>query len=447
MNRCDPENISQRYRETDMRSRSLQIIVIIAIGLLATLVPPGMQPASASSAHILLQRLTNASTPTIAYLGTSETISASPPSNTLPLSTARDIGRRHSLSSWEVADPTHYRIDTHVLEPALESQTLIDVVNGTYELEYWDIAAKAWRYPVFPSAGRVDPGLGLGPLSPRPGDLKTYVSWLKTQKGTTAAVVGQETYLGRTADILEVRPALTWGTETCSGAGTKQRCTKHKAAYGERLIWVDDQYLVPLQAIQSGVPDRLGGNFTYRVMSISFGQGPSPEQLAYSPPVTVQPAPNSWGGENQGTTQPNAGWQPPTGYIPAGLPVDASGRPYTKIEDQEEDAPPFDGPSAASVVFAPASPRVLVGGRIGSAPKRLNGPYVYIQERIRENGPPALFQTGTEATAGSCTVRTGQFTDGVAWLGLMKDDVALLATSNELSQPQLVSYTSEKICK
>ena len=395
----------------------------------------------------LLEKAARAAAGPVPYSGTSEIISSSTPVN-LPVSTSEDVGRNHTVMTWAVADATHFRIDAQVLEPALESQTSVMVANGSSLIWYRDISATAIRAAI----GSPTPAaLLVGTILPLSGQVRSVQDLLDAynrQSGIHATLIGQEQIVGRTAYVIEVRPVVRgqWSGCTTDKSG-KQRCGTHHYAYGRNRLWIDHEHVVLLQSRRYDIPPDFGGESLYRVTSITFGQGPTSAQLAYEPPVTVKDAPvNGWGASSGSSLGGGSQWQAPKGFIPAGAPTGPGGRQYIAVSESQRFDPPGNHPSEVSVVYAARRSPTPQSPPTGPQRSRLKGPYVYVQERKRKNGPPPLFGTGAQHMAGTCAVWTGRYPDGIRWLGLTRGDVSLEATTNKLSQTALVRYAATKIC-
>jgi hypothetical protein len=184
----------------------------------------------------------------------------------------------------------------------------------------------------------------------------------------------------------------------------------------------------------------LGGNYTYAVTSITFGQQPTPDQLAFTSPVPItNPSDNSQSNNGSSGTPigVTTGWQAPAGFLSVGAPTGPKGKPYYSTGSGQEGEPGGQGTAGVSVLFGK--------GRMHTQGTTAN--FVLVQERRRENGPPALFATGTKGTAGTCQVVTGTFPDGLHWLGFARQDIYLLISSDSFSEQNLTRYVATAICR
>lgn len=425
-----------------MVTRRIVTAAVLALALSLTVARP---------AHGALSSPARTALDFVPYSGTSEIISASPPMN-LPASTAQDVGRHHTIMTWAVADATHFRIDMQVLEPALESQTSVMVANGTSLVWYRDISASAFRLTfASPGAPPLAAALLSSPVLPfaaKVASIQDLLDAVNRQSSAHARLVGQEQILGRTADVVEIRPVIRgqWSGCTTDKNG-KQSCGTHNYAYGRNRLWIDHEHLVVLQSRQYDIPPTYGAESLYRVTSITFGQGPTSAQLAYVPPVAVKDAPTGgWTSISGGSLGGGQDWQAPRGFIQAGAPSGPGDRRYFAAGESQQFDPPGKNPSAVGVLYATRRLPAPGAPPTGSPRSQVKGPYVYVQERRRRNGPPPLFASGTQHLAGTCTVWTGRYEDGVRWLGLTRGTISLEATSNTVSQAQLVRYAATKIC-
>jgi hypothetical protein len=76
----------------------------------------------------------------------------------------------------------------------------------------------------------------------------------------------------------------------------------------------------------------------------------------------------------------------------------------------------------------------------------LHGPFVFVQEQYRATGLPARFARGTPHAAGSCTVHTGAYPDGLHWLALARGKITLLAVADRLGEQGLVRWAATRVC-
>lgn len=381
------------------------------------------------------------------FSGTAETTGDSLPNTILPPSTAHDVGHRQTIVEWAVADATHFRVTFHRLEPILASGTTDFVANGGPLISYSEGAASAERLPLTADTGvaTINALLSTGVIRPLARSVVGYLAaYVTGHKGVHATLTGQEQVLGRTADVIDVHPIYSANESSCtSDSSGKQHCVTHRHSYGKARIWIDDEHLIVLKVQFSGIPDRYGGNFEYHLTSVHFGQGPSAADLASVPAVPLQEPPSTTGSSGSGEVSIGSAWHAPPPFIDVGPPSGAKGAPFMPVSVSEEHDALHGGPVGIAVVFAAKRPVAL---RTPAGASRVKGAYLYLQERIRDTGPPAWQTMGTQTTAGTCTVWTGDFSDHVHWLGLTRGDVSLLASSRSLNRAALIRYAATQIC-
>jgi len=411
-----------------------------AIALILALLPLHPRSSGSASAAALLVRAAQAVAPPVASSGTAEWTHSASQDELVPSRAAADLGGVHITTTWAIADNTHFRTDIRTSSPPLETQTLVYAANGgSYAVVYLDIDGVAFRMPLPRNSSPAAAGFLLtgGALPPIAQTIRGYVDqYNHLRNGVHARMLGQQQYLGRTADVVEVHPVGSSSTSSpCTvGAHGKQRCKQVTRGYGTERIWVDDQHLMILKVQVRGVPARYGGNYTYRVTSITFDQQPSPAQLAFTSPVPVTNPSNGSSGSGgfSGPIGGNSGWQAPPGFISAGLPTGPHGARYRSSGSGEGGSPGGGGIASASVIF--------------SRTQRATANFVLVQEQQRKNGAPPLFATGAPATAGKCSAVTGTFPDGIHWLGFSRNTIYVLVSSDSFSESNLVHYVATRMC-
>jgi hypothetical protein len=304
---------------------------------------------------------------------------------------------------------------------------------------------RAIRYPL------IQPQLGGSLLNALQGGrsvplAQTLAQYLQAPNNpsthTHAQVVGTQTILGRTTDMLDVWPVLRGSTSTgpCNNA---QQCAKNtkQIGYGRARIWIDPAHGLVLRYQEYGMPTSgdFSRNFVYRVTSLTYGSGPSKAELAYrspAPPVTAGKSSTSTQGSGGVGERPR--WQVPTGFIPVAAPSDAQGQPYI-----------VGGTGQYGDGVLPVS---SINAVFLSSPKQVDfihpakGPYVYVQEQYRSNGLPPFFTTRTSHAAGRCTAYTGTYPDGIHWLALSRGKIFLLAVADRLGGASLTQWAAARIC-
>jgi hypothetical protein len=238
---------------------------------------------------------------------------------------------------------------------------------------------------------------------------REYFTYLQ-QHGGHDRLLRQEQVLGRTTDVYE-----TWPLYQGNSSG-----------YGRALIWIDQQYplVLRLEMKELGQYKDQPHHWVYRVVSLTFGHGPSADALAYRPPVKPRQPPSGSSGTASGSAGPNASWQVPKGFIPAGTP-----RGYILSGATEDQDPMWSGPSAIEAFF------------------RAGAGFVDIKEQVRVGGLPAALKTGRPHRAGRCEVWTGRYAGtGLRRLALHRGKVSLLVVPSSMLESQLVRYAATKIC-
>lgn len=329
-----------------------------------------------------------------------------------PKSAAGVLGRRRVDSTWSVADPTHWRLDSHTQAPALQRHHETLLANGTSLIWYKSIFNRAWRMPLGSSASLATLGMFQGGslVSILQGMGRQYFSSME-QHGQHDRLLRQEQVLGRTADVHEIWPLVRVNSK----------------GYGRALVWLDQQSPLVLRLETLGL-SRLNDephHWLYRVTSLTIGQGPSAAALAYHPPVMPRRPPSDSSSTGSGSAGAHAAWQVPPGFIAAGAPAG-----YVLDGSGEGSDPMWEGPSAAQALFTSAAG------------------FVYIQQQVRVGGLPAALTAGTSRLAGRCQVWTGQYPGGqFHWLALQRGKVSLLAVSDSMSEAKLTRYAAHQICR
>jgi len=416
------------------------ISLAAAFALVLALLPLHPRSGGSASAAALLVRAAQGVAPPVASSGTAELTNGASQDQLVPSRAAADLGATHITTTWAIADYTHFRTESRTSSPPLETQTSVYAANGgSYAVWYRDIDGVAFRMPLPKNstpatAGFLGTGGVLPPIAQTIGGYVDQYNHLKS--GVHARLLGQQQYLGRTADVVEVHPAAASSTSSAcnTNAQGKQRCNTVTRGYGKVRIWVDDQHLLILKVQVRGLPARYGGNYTYRVTSITFDQQPSAAQLAFTSPVPVTNPPNGSNGSggSSGPIGGNSGWQAPDGFISAGLPSGPHGAQYRSSGSGESGFPGGNGTASASVIF--------------SRSHRATANFVLVQEQYRKNGAPSLFATGAPATGGGCNAVTGTFPDGIHWLGFSRGAIYVLVSSDSFSASNLVHYVATRMC-
>jgi len=420
----------------------ISVVIAAAVALALLLVPFGPHQESPLNPRTVLARAADAATNITPYRATAE-LSVHAPDDSAPAATAGDLGTSRIVFESMIEDATHWRVNTRILQPALLSNDEVAVANGSTVTWYVSATNRAVRYPLSPWWV----GLFLlselqgGQVLPMGQTLAQYVQELNNpQTGTHARALGQETVLGRAADVVEVWPISRSTSGSCHSAA---QCLKQSTGYGRARLWIDHEHGVVLRYQQFDMPAHgLGAgpqNFLYQVTAISFGAGPTPAELAYQPPV--RPVEQKFKGgpvtfHSSGSGSSGRGWTVPPGFIAAGPPSDSSGIPYTLTGSGSGGDSTFGGDSA-NAVFHAGSPQ--------TGPGSLSG-FLYVQEQRRVTGLPPALKAGTRWPAGTCVAYTGTYADGLHWLALARGDISVLAVANVLDERALAHWAATQVC-
>ncbi|MDQ2744300.1 MAG: hypothetical protein M3Z66_18685 [Chloroflexota bacterium] len=433
---------------------ALSAVVVTCIAVAAAILPLHPQTSTTANAYQILSALARgASVPYSGAALITYTVSAQ---DRAPLSISRDLGRQKVMTHWTVLDSTHFRVDSHVLSPAIESGAQTVVVNGEHITVYNGITGQAVR-------GQFDPRFSAFWLSVLQSDRFTppaqtvqgLVSAIKRTSGEHARIVGHGQVMGRKADIIEVRPVVVTGFWRCKRA---HPCTPQWRGFGKARLWVDHAHPVLLEYKQSGVPAAVPeGDITYRVTSISFAHPVSSQVLGYRSPVKPRQVSSAWmdallggrGLSNGGVDEPGLRWRHIPGFIVAPPPVDRTGHPFTLISAMRNQAAfgkiiGLDG----LYVRYPAPMNAPGLPPYGPNLPSIRGPYLYISEHLRLHGLPAALKTSKRHTVGSCEVWTGRYSHtGDARIAIADGQVALLAVGHGLSPHALLAYAKRDLCQ
>ncbi|MGH2442254.1 MAG: hypothetical protein ACRDFX_03700 [Chloroflexota bacterium] len=342
----------------------------------------------------------------------------------MPASAVRDVGSYDTTASWSVGSPSRYRVDEIAKLPVLVSQHQVVVANGKRGVWYQSLPGNAYRVPASFGWFLVDYLQGgkrlLGATS-----VQQVLAALTRWPWMHAHLAGQQQMLGRTSDVIDFGPLLPPGYPACQG--NSKGCPRSRQGWGHGTAWVDDEHAVVLKLRMTGMPADQPQNFLYRVTSIHFGHGPSPRALSYRPPVRLQTIPSQKSNRgSSGPIGPGMPWRPVRPFLTAGMPAGGPG---------------LDGSGALGDSASGAT--TGVEGLFRDAP---GGPYIYIQEHVRESGLPAYWRTMPAYRAGMCRVRLGLYPDGLRWLALARHRVTLLITARGMSRAALQRYAATKIC-
>jgi hypothetical protein len=215
---------------------------------------------------------------------------------------------------------------------------------------------------------------------------------------------------------------------------------------GRARMWVATDHAALLRDTE-GHFSGMRQHYLYRVTSLQIGPVPL-SATRYAPPVRTRTS--AWlqtaviGGGDSGWF---SGWPETwrTGMLyRAPPPHDSRGRQYTEdgVSIRRDTLTPI--PSTIGVLYYLPKPSVLP--LMPPAQYRGSGPYVYLQERIQVRGLPAALRHGRALRRGHCTVWAGSYGKGAPWVVLARQNLALLASTNALTQQDLLRYAFASLC-
>lgn len=387
----------------------------------------------------------------------------SQPDQNLPASAVATIGRHTVIERMIVRDSTHYRIDVQIVAPAIDSGTLTVTLTGRRMAAYDSRTVQAAWSTISgsspPQPSDIQIGLALSPMAPTPGpgqSFQQYLAMLQQPASVmhpTVRIVGHTRLLGHPVTILDYGPLVGTGQTVCPppSSHNRQRMCHSTSGTGRGRLWVATDRPALLQYTEGHFTGLPGGmmrqQYLYRVTSLHFGPV-SVAATGYTPPVHA--GKSTWletavmGGGDSGWF---GGWPEPwrTGILyRAPPPLDSHGAWYTEnsVYIRRDAIVPI--PSVMGVLYyrptAPSFPGMPPAQYRGS------GPYVYLQERIQVHGLPAALRQGRHVQRGRCSLWTGWYRKGLPWLALARHDLALLVTTNSLSQNDLIRYGFGNLC-
>ena len=251
------------------RTAMVSVVGGIALAIVLLIAPFGLRQESPMSPEAALARAIHFIDHPVPYRGSSE------------LSFYANFETHRTFTVWEVRDMTHWRIDIRVLQGPMDHRNEVVVANGQSAVWSGGIDGRVFRYALKPpQMGAVlfsmfQGGLGLlGGLGPSMGQtLKQYLAALNNRQSRThARFIGEQTVLGREADVIEVWPALWKGNGRCT---TSQQCESSETGFGRARLWIDHERGILLRQQLSGIPTSVSDaphNLLYRVTSLSFGR-------------------------------------------------------------------------------------------------------------------------------------------------------------------------------
>lgn len=440
-----------------MTVRGLAVQTRFRFACLVTFVGTSLLPAAAGavsppahSAHFLSYRITS--------IATYET----QPDQNLPTAAATTIGRHTVIERMVVRDSTHYRVDVQVVAPGLDSGTLTVSVAGKKMVAYDSRTGEAtWNTVTGPPLQPTDIQIGLNivPLAPTPEPGQSFSQFfaMLRQPGSVmhprVRIVGHTRLLGHPVAIIDYGPLVGTGQTVCPRPTTRNRHPLCHAVSGTGYgrLWVATDRPALLRYTEGRFAGLPGGmmrrQYRYQVTSLRFG----PVSLAathYTPPVPV--GKSTWtqlavvGGGDSGWF---GGWPQPwrTGILyRAPPPSDSHGHLYTEDGVLIRRDTLVPNPTFMGVLYY----RPAAAIRPGMPPAQYHGsgPYVYLQERIQIHGLPAVLRRGQHVQRGPCSLWIGAYRKGLPWMALVRQHLALLVTTNSLTQKDLIHYGLRSLC-
>lgn len=429
-------------------------ILIAACVAVAALVLPLRPQAATANAYVILRRVAASESGSIASSG-SALITFTVARDRIPLRIARDLGPWVITTDWRVIDQTHFRIDSHLLSPAIESGDQTVVANGRRVTVYNDVNRLAVRGTIDPRLssfilGGLQSGVGLPSVPSAPALVRELE---QTRGDTHASFLGRRQYLGRTVDVVEFHPVVFALLTRCPAP---HRCQTYQRGFGRAVLWVDHAHPVLLKYTQSGIPAAVDqADLTYRVTAISFHPPSRRTSLDYRPPTRPADAGSSWVrslfgavGLASGVGHPQQ-WRQVPGFIVAPPPLGPRHLPFTLISTVEQRGSfPLRTTGLDGLYVQNRPPPSAYGAtQLGPNLPIIRGPYLYIRERLRVNGMPSALRTGTRHLFGGCRIWTGAYPGtGDTRLTLERGHISLLAVGYLLSQKRLLQYAERRLC-
>jgi hypothetical protein len=415
----------------------ISLVAAAAVALALLLVPFGPKQESPLNPRAVLARALAATTHITPYRATVEASTGVPFSPPLDART-KDLATSRIVYQFAVRDATHWRMNMHVLTPPLYSGHAVAVANGRKVTWYEGLTDRAAWHPLptsrigalFLRRFEGDAAGPFGQMRPLDQSLQQWIRKLDNpQTGTHARMLGQQTVIGRTADVVEVWPAgRVYPSDACKPAHPSRVCLRESTAVGRARFWIDHEHGVVLRYQVVGEPGAPA--LPYQVTAITFGAEPSAAELGFRPPVrpVKTTTTNPW----QLVPLPgsgNAPWAP--GFIAAQPPFRTAGVPYILRAIFTSQGVLGAGPQL--VIFqTPNDP---------SPP----GSFLFIQEQPRVALPTALM-AGRRWRAGACIAYTGTYPDKLHWLAVARGHVSLLAVADALGERDLVHWAAARVC-
>ena len=446
-------------------SAALAAVCVLAVGIA---VLSGHRTATPANAYEILRRAAQAGSSAFPYTGSSDASYVSLPIYQAPARAVLYAGRHHVRVDWAVRDRTHFRVDIHTLSPALEQGTTTVVVNGRVITSYDTRTETAGRSTLPPLVYRAFApyllsylkGGALPGFLQEPDPAQTIQRYLASirqpnqpfcfPRYARLQIVRQEKLLNRTVDVVDFGPLVSH--DVISGCSFQHPgpCVHHRQSFGWARVWVDRDHPFIVRYEQHGMPrdphslETASAQLRYSVTALHFGQDPSVAELAgYRPPVPVVST-GQWTVLSSGMS--SGPQTAPAPFLTPSAPPGVGGRPFvSEGTDQRLDGS-LQRTTAVDVVFDQGTHITTYTSNHRPFGLYASGPYLLVQERIQVHGLPQPLLAGQVTAARRCTIHSGAYTDGQRWASFQHGTVAVLVSTDSVSDHQLVRYVIHDVC-
>lgn len=446
-------------------SAALAAVCVLAIGIA---VLSGHRTATPANAYEILRRAAQAGGSAFPYTGSSDASYVSLPNYQLPTRAVPYAGRHHVRVDWTVRDRTHYRVDIHTVSPAIERGTTTIVVNGRVIISYdtrTETAGRSTLSPIFyrafaPYLLSYLKGGALPGFLQEPDPAQTIQRYLASirqpnqpfcfPRYARVRIVREEQLLNRTVDVVDFGPLVSHDLVTGCSFQHPGPCVHHRQSFGWARVWVDREHPFIVRYEQHGMPrdphslETAGAQLRYSVTALHFGQGPSVAEFAgYRPPVPVVST-GQWTVLSRGTS--SGPQMAPAPFLTPSAPPGVGGRPFvSEGTDQLLDGP-LQRTTAVDVLFDQGTHITTNTSNHRPFGLYASGPYLLVQERIQVHGLPQPLLAGQVTTTHRCTIHSGAYVDGQRWASFQHGTVAVLVSTDSLSDQRLVRYVIHNVC-
>jgi hypothetical protein len=476
------------------RRIGLAAIACAAVVIAAVFGVFGQQrPATVSAYAILVRAGQQPTSGLYPFSGSSRVSFTETPWYLLPPRVADYAGHHVITAQWWVEDANHFRVDIHVLQPALERGAITAVLNDGMFTVYDARSGRATvlrREPLrqlsmtapallsFLQNGAQPNGLYTrSPLSIT-GYLASHANRSRLGVASYARIVRQTRMLGHPVDVIEFGPltVMSYDSNGCYGSSTggpqgtpvvhppAGPCHHYRQSMGWARVFIERDDLLVLRFEEHGVNDienplGLSVRYLYQVTSLRMHTGPSRSALSYRPPIAPlvtrvrqpQPARVSTSQGADDLTAP--------GFIGRLQPTTDALSAYSRLATTyfaqqlggsfyHYAEPPLPVIRGMDVLFAEVHHWVKVyTAWHGRASIYVTGPYLLVQERQLAKGLPGSFTQGAPIQVATCRAWTGAYADGQHWIAFQRSRASIVVSSNVLSTRRLVEYVSKDVCR